>query len=173
MKKDSVITNSIIVIVAFLVAFTAGYFLFGKSDAPSNEAQDESTPTEEQAKEPEEKEEPDAEELATEIPDEAEALSRNGCLGCHSVEAMGVKGGDIGPDLSIAYYEVKGKHGKDLDTFLQEPTSAVMATVIADNPLEDEEREQIIESLKKLSEGDVSTETTDDEADSKDNADQE
>src|SRR5690625_6648298 len=74
------------------------------------------------------------------IPDEAESLSRNGCLGCHSVESMGAVGGDIGPDLSRAFPEMKGKHGKELDDFLKDPTSAVMATVIADDPLNDEDR---------------------------------
>src|SRR5699024_447967 len=86
------------------------------------------------------------------VPEDAQALSRNGCLGCHSVESMDIKAGSIGPDISISFVEVEGKHGKDLDSFLQEPTSAVMATVLADNPLEDDERDNIVEILKEASE---------------------
>ena len=56
------------------------------------------------------------------------------------------------PDLSNIYKEIEGKHGKTLDEFLENPTSAVMSTVIGDNPLEDTEREEIVKLLKEISE---------------------
>src|SRR5699024_11461631 len=77
---------------------------------------------------------------------DTEALSRNNCLSCHAVEAAGLDGGTTGPDLSNAYEEVEGKHGKPIDEFLQEPTSAVMSTVIEDNPLRSEEHTSELQS---------------------------
>ncbi|GFZ86591.1 hypothetical protein GCM10010978_28160 [Compostibacillus humi] len=157
--------NSIIFIVGFLIAFTVGYFVFDTESAEStvedpNTVQEESSAGDKSANNTE-----DSEESATEttnanteetdtaeggesVPAEAEALQANNCLSCHAVESLGIAGGTTGPDLSQAYNEVEGKHGKDLDSFLQEPTSAVMSTVIGDNPLSDEERASIIEALK-------------------------
>ncbi|MFO1442129.1 cytochrome C [Bacillus sp. Bva_UNVM-123] len=71
-----------------------------------------------------------------------------GCLGCHAVSKLNLQGGVTGPDLSDAYKNVEGKHGKPLDEFLKEPTSAVMSSVIGGNPLTDEEIQQIVDSLK-------------------------
>src|SRR5699024_5665813 len=124
----------------------AGYFLFGQSNAPHQEEQTTDV------NETNEKDQEEAEDLANAIPEEAEVLSRNGCLGCHSVESMNAVGGDVGPDLSRAYPEMKSKHGKELDDFLQEPTSAVMSTIIADKPLDEKERKQIVKVLKDASE---------------------
>lgn len=140
--KSNTIVNAVLVIVGFLVAFGLGYLFLGKDEATPVQDSDETTETEVQ------EEASDVEDLATEIPEEAHALSRNGCLGCHAVESLDARGGDIGPDLSRSMPEMKAKHGKEIDDFLQEPTSAVMSTVLADNPLDDAEREQIIESLK-------------------------
>lgn len=137
--------NSIIFVIGFLLAFAGGYFIFsnfGGSSADKPESENE----------PVNEEVADTEENVMEVPDEALALSRNGCLSCHSVESLDVQGESIGPDLSIAYSGVKGKHGKELDEFLQDPTSAVMATIIADDPLDDDERDEIIKALKKASE---------------------
>ncbi|WP_163969551.1 cytochrome C [Oceanobacillus halotolerans] len=159
--------NSIIFVVGFVLAFGVGY-LFFDSGSPADttdsastaeeasteteaEATEESADTDEAADANEEGASEETEAIS-QVPDEAEALSRNGCLSCHAVESIGAEGGTTGPDLSQAYNEVEGKHGKSLDKFLQEPTSAVMSTVVADNPLEEEEREQILEALKQAAE---------------------
>ena len=39
-----------------------------------------------------------------------------------------------------------------MDSFLKEPTSAVMSGVIEANPLSDEERAKVVEALKKIAE---------------------
>lgn len=143
--KSNAVVNSVLVIVGFLLAFGAGYIFFNKDAPEPKEINDEAT-------EVEESEQSNVEDLASMIPDEAMALSRNGCLSCHSVESIDAPGGDIGPDLSRIFPEIKGKHGKELDDFLKAPTSAVMATIIAEKPLDDDEREQIIEALKNASE---------------------
>lgn len=148
MKSNTVI-NSLLVIVGFILAFGVGYLIWGTSDNnQTKEPIEEESKTEEQPKEEAE----DTENLAQMIPEDAEALSRNSCLGCHSVESLDAPGGDVGPDLSRVFPEMKEKHGKELDEFLQDPTSAVMATVIADKPLDDEEREQIVKALEKAAE---------------------
>ncbi|MBI0578182.1 cytochrome C [Neobacillus cucumis] len=84
--------------------------------------------------------------------DQDNILSKRGCLGCHSVEALNLKGGQVGPDLSHAFVEVKDKHGMPIEQFLTKPDSAVMSGVIGKNPLTDEERKQVLDILKKASE---------------------
>ncbi|GAB6890413.1 MULTISPECIES: c-type cytochrome [Geobacillus] len=79
-------------------------------------------------------------------------LQQKGCLSCHSVSKLNLQGGTTGPDLSNAYREVEGKHGKPIEEFLKAPTSAVMSGVIKSNPLTDEERAEIIALLKEASE---------------------
>jgi cytochrome c551/c552 len=79
-------------------------------------------------------------------------LSKRGCLGCHSVGALNLKGGQVGPDLSHAFVEVKDKHGVPIEQFLTKPDSAVMSGVLGKNPLTDDQRKQVLEILKKASE---------------------
>lgn len=79
-------------------------------------------------------------------------LQAKGCLGCHAVSGLNLEGGATGPDLSQAFNNVEGKHGKPLAEFLKEPTSAVMSGVIGGSPLTDEEISQIIEALQKAAE---------------------
>jgi cytochrome c551/c552 len=78
-------------------------------------------------------------------------LSTKGCLACHSVEGLNLTGGATGPDLSQAFNNVEGKHGKPIDQFLKEPTSAVMSSVISGNPLTDDEITQLVDLLKDAS----------------------
>jgi len=153
--KSNTVVNVVLVVVGFLVAFGLGYLIIGSS----GEAEEVVQPVEEV----EEQEEVDVEDLASQIPDEAQAFSRNGCLSCHSVESMDVIGGDIGPDLSRIFPEIKGKYGKELEDFLQEPTAAVMSTVIASDPLEDDDRAEIVEFLKLASEQKASSENSSDD----------
>lgn len=135
--------------ISLILGFGLGYLVFGviinDSDKQPETAQTE--PAEEQTTE--EKKVP-AEETAS--VDENNILNSKGCLGCHAVESLGLKGGATGPDLSKAFENVEGKHGKPIDEFLKEPTSAVMSSVIGGSPLSDEERTQVIELLKQASE---------------------
>lgn len=142
----SVKSNIIIFIVALLVAFGVGYLIFNDNNETADDTGDQ-TESSSQEEIEEDMERPQEEEGEA-VPSEAEPLANNNCLSCHAVENLGAPGGTTGPDLSNAYMDTEGKHGKPLDEFLQEPTSAVMSTVIADNPLSDEEREKIVEALK-------------------------
>ncbi|WP_414043982.1 c-type cytochrome [Macrococcus sp. EM39E] len=81
-----------------------------------------------------------------------EIFEKKGCVSCHSISKLNVKGGSTGPDLSDAYKTVDGKHGKPIDEFLKKPSSAVMSGVIKDNPLTDKERKDIVDALKEASE---------------------
>ncbi|WP_374724446.1 c-type cytochrome [Calidifontibacillus erzurumensis] len=89
---------------------------------------------------------------ATAVSAEGEIISQKGCLACHSVEKLGLTGGTTGPDLSQAYVNVQDKHGKPINEFLKEPTTAVMSSVMGGNPLTDDEINQIVEALKIASE---------------------
>lgn len=78
-------------------------------------------------------------------------LKSKGCLGCHSVSALNLQGGATGPDLSKAFENVEGKHGKPIDQFLKEPTSAVMSGVIGGNPLSEGEISEVVKLLEEAS----------------------
>lgn len=86
---------------------------------------------------------------AATAPAETEIFSQKGCLGCHSISKLNLQGGATGPDLSQAFTNVEGKHGKPINEFLKEPTSAVMSGVISGNPLTDEEINKITELLQQ------------------------
>lgn len=135
-------------VLSALFGFGIGYLVFGvilgTSDDPPKAAQ---TDTKQTAA-TETKEEP----AKTSSANEDTILNKKGCLGCHSVESLNLKGGAVGPDLSQAYVNVEGKHGKPIEEFLKAPTSAVMSGVIGKNPLTDEERKQVLDLLKKASE---------------------
>lgn len=149
--------NILIFIAGFVVAFAGGYLFMGMDDSTAATDQPESSANEtetksEEAGENEAKEEETPDETEAVATGEGEALQANNCLSCHAVESLDLQGGTTGPDLSDAYTTVEDKHGKPVEEFLQEPTSAVMSTVISGNPLPDEEREKIVEALKKASE---------------------
>ncbi len=79
-------------------------------------------------------------------------IATRGCTQCHSVASLNIKGGQVGPDLSQAYTTVESKHGKPIEEFLKQPTSAVMSGVLGKDPLTDDQRQQVLDLLKKASE---------------------
>lgn len=83
---------------------------------------------------------------------EGAIFTKRGCVACHSISALNVKGGVTGPDLSKAYVNVPDKHGMPVEEFLKKPNSAVMSGVLGANPLTDDERAQVIAALKAASE---------------------
>ncbi|HHY71722.1 MAG TPA: c-type cytochrome [Bacillus bacterium] len=138
--------NAIIIFLVFaLVGFGGGY-LFSQSKAPKDSASPGVT-EQSQGTQGADQTEPAPTPEATASP-EGEIFNQKGCIACHSIEKLGVTGGATGPDLSHAYENVEGKHGKPIAEFLKEPTSAVMASVIGGNPLSDDEINKIVEALK-------------------------
>jgi cytochrome c551/c552 len=133
-------------VISALLGFGLGYLVFGvimgESDSKPQVAQIETKDTK------------TTKEEATQSSSVSEdnILNKRGCLGCHSVEALNLKGGAVGPDLSQAFVNVEGKHGKPIEEFLKAPTSAVMSGVIGKKPLTDDERKQVLELLKQASE---------------------
>ncbi|MDR6120913.1 cytochrome c551/c552 [Bacillus sp. SLBN-46] len=137
-------------VISALLGFGLGYLVFGvimgTSEQPSQTAQTETKATTET------KEESTAAKETSSAVSEDNILNKKGCLGCHSVEALNLKGGAVGPDLSQAFVNVEGKHGKPIEEFLKQPTSAVMSGVIGKSPLTDDERKQVLDLLKQASE---------------------
>ncbi|MCM3586804.1 cytochrome C [Mesobacillus maritimus] len=148
---NSVASFIICAVIGFGIGF-AGFEWLGKDDvAPTATQTETASETETPAAESpaaEETEQPAAEPVAA----SGEILNTKGCLSCHSVSSLDLQGGATGPDLSKAFNEVEGKHGKPLTEFLKEPTSAVMSSVIGGNPLSEEEIQQVVEALKDASE---------------------
>ncbi|WP_079506158.1 cytochrome C [Mesobacillus jeotgali] len=142
----------IIFIVSALIGLGAGYVAFevigGNSDkaaAPTTEKSP-SKPASDRQQEKKE-EQPAAETVSA----DENILKSKGCLGCHSVSSLNLTGGATGPDLSKAFENVEGKHGKPIDQFLKEPTSAVMSGVIGGNPLSEQEISEVVKLLEEAS----------------------
>jgi len=138
-------------IISALIGLGLGYVVFDviggdKSEEQPSVATEQTKPDEAKT---EEKTEPAAEQTAS--GGEENILQTKGCLGCHSVESLNLKGGATGPDLSQAFNNVEGKHGKPVAEFLKEPTSAVMSGVIGGNPLTDEEISSVVKVLEEAS----------------------
>lgn len=140
-------------VICLIIGFGAGYLGFeviGNSDSKGAESiatNDETTTNNEKENETATNSNTTPESTAS--AGDGGILEAKGCIACHAVSGLGLDGGATGPDLSQAYNNVEGKHGKPLDEFLKEPTSAVMSTVISGNPLTDDEIAQIIEALEK------------------------
>ena len=138
-------------VLSIVIGFGLGYLVFGvimgDGDSQPQVAQTEQI---DEASETDSNKEEAKEETAT--VDANNILNSKGCLGCHAVDSLGLEGGATGPDLSKAFTDVEGKHGKSIDEFLKEPTSAVMSSVISGSPLTDEERTQVLDMLKQASE---------------------
>lgn len=138
-------------IISALIGLGIGYVIFDV--LPENQAAEkEIVVTEETVPAETEKEEKQVETEETASAGEENILQTKGCLGCHSVESLNLKGGATGPDLSKAFVNVEGKHGKPVNEFLKEPTSAVMSGVIGGNPLSEDEINQVVTVLKEASE---------------------
>lgn len=138
-------------VISALLGLGIGYLAFQVigGDEPNVASPEETTNTEQTT---EESNNQDTNTETEAVVAEDNLLSAKGCLGCHSVEGLNLTGGATGPDLSQAYNNVEGKHGKPIDQFLKEPTSAVMSGVIGGNPLTDDEVTQIVDLLKTASE---------------------
>ena len=140
-------------VISALLGFGIGYLVFDVIMGDSgNEPQVAQTETKDTNQAKEESKDPKDTAATTAPVSEDNILNKRGCLGCHSVEALNLKGGAVGPDLSQAFVNVEGKHGKSIDEFLKAPTSAVMSGVISKNPLTDDERNQVLDMLKQASE---------------------
>ncbi len=144
--------NFLIFILCFIIAFAGGY-VFYQSKQPKDVA-GETTNAAAPAPADSGKAEAPAQNTApaAATAPEGEIFTKRGCVACHSVSALNVKGGAVGPDLSQAYVNVKDKHGVPVEEFLKKPTSAVMSGVLGKNPLTDEEREAVLKALKLASE---------------------
>ena len=71
-----------------------------------------------------------------------------GCVRCHNIRALNIKGGHIGPDLSGAYSDAKKVYKKNVNGFLKNPTGT-MYFVLLLNHLSKEDRKIITAELKK------------------------
>jgi hypothetical protein len=76
-----------------------------------------------------------------------------GCPTCHSVTAVGIKSSsDVGPDLSIAYTDVRSRFGTSLEEFLPHPTGTMQMVLGQLITLSPAERDSVIHMLKQISE---------------------
>ncbi len=140
-------------VISALLGFGLGYLVFGVIMGDSGKApQVAQTDNKQTSSAKGDKSETKQTKTETVSANEDNILNQKGCLGCHSVESLNLQGGAVGPDLSKAFVNVEGKHGKPIEEFLKKPTSAVMSGVIGKNPLTDDERKQVLELLKQASE---------------------
>jgi cytochrome c551/c552 len=74
-----------------------------------------------------------------------------GCPQCHSISALGVKSpAEIGPDLTIAYTDVKSRFNMELEEFLKNPTGTMQIVLSSQIKLSPAERDSIVEILEDL-----------------------
>lgn len=78
-------------------------------------------------------------------------LNRLGCVDCHTVTVLKIKGtADVGPDLSAAYVDVPFRYGMPFERFFDQPP-AVMRIVLGGRPaLARTERDSLIALFRGL-----------------------
>jgi cytochrome c2 len=78
---------------------------------------------------------------------------QKGCPQCHSISALGVKSPtEVGPDLTLAYDDVKNRFNQSLEEFLRNPTGTMQIVLSQMITLSPEERDSVIHILKRLHE---------------------
>lgn len=132
----------------FIITFAAGYLYFQmtapkKTAAPKQEA---STSTQPAAQDT------GKTNTATAADGEGSIFVKRGCVQCHSIKALNVQGGAVGPDLSHAYTDVQAQRGIPIQQFLKKPNSAVMSGVLGSRPLSDADYNAVLAALKAASE---------------------
>lgn len=149
MNKQHIITFVVSLFLGFAIG-ALGFNLVGATNERASEKATEAEQTENASKETanDTKTEPATATASA----EDTIFQQKGCLSCHSISKLDLAGGATGPDLSQAYVNVEGKHGKPINEFLKEPTSAVMSGVIGGNPLTDDEINEVVDLLKQASE---------------------
>ena len=76
-----------------------------------------------------------------------------GCPQCHSISALGVNSpAEVGPDLTIAYTDVRSRFNMELKDFLQNPTGTMQIVLSSQIKLSPAERDSIVEILEHLHE---------------------
>lgn len=139
-------------IISALIGLGLGYIAFvvvGGSNGVTENASKEADTSKPQSDN--KQEEKDDQPAAETVSADENILTSKGCLSCHSVSSLNLTGGATGPDLSKAFENVEGKHGKPIDQFLKEPTSAVMSGVIGGNPLSEQEISEVVKLLEEAS----------------------
>ena len=78
---------------------------------------------------------------------------QKGCPQCHSISALGVKSAtEVGPDLTLAYSDVRNRFNQPLEQFLHNPTGTMQMVLSQMITLSPAERDSIIHILKRLHE---------------------
>lgn len=76
-----------------------------------------------------------------------------GCPQCHSISALGVKSAaEVGPDLTLAYSDVRNRFNVSLEDFLRAPTGTMQVVLSQMITLTPAERDSITHILKRLHE---------------------
>lgn len=78
---------------------------------------------------------------------------QKGCPQCHTISALGIKSNaEVGPDLTLAYTDVKSRFGVSLEQFLPNPTGTMQMVLSQMIKLSPAERDSVIHILKGLHE---------------------
>lgn len=75
---------------------------------------------------------------------------QKGCVSCHSISPLDIKGNGTGPDFAIAYDDVQKRFGKPLEQFLEQP-EGTMSAILSASPLTAEEKQEVIRLMKEYS----------------------
>jgi len=76
---------------------------------------------------------------------------RHGCTECHAISAFHVKPTTyVGPDLTLAYGDVRNRYGVSLETFLYDPSGVMRMMLASHLRLSAVDRDSMIHVLKVL-----------------------
>jgi hypothetical protein len=83
----------------------------------------------------------------------AQIFLEKGCPQCHRISGLGIVAQiEAGPDLTIAYEDVRSRFNVPLDSFLANPTGTMQIVLSAQIRLTPEERDSIYRLLRDLHE---------------------
>ncbi|WLR55234.1 cytochrome C [Mesobacillus subterraneus] len=107
-------------IISALIGLGLGYIAFDVVGGSNGDTENASKETDTSKPQSDNKqEEKDDQPAAETVSADDNILTSKGCLSCHSVSSLNLTGGATGPDLSKAFENVEGKHGKPIHQFLK------------------------------------------------------
>ncbi|WP_458413176.1 c-type cytochrome [Schinkia sp. CFF1] len=147
MNRHFISIFAIGVLLGFVLIYGVGQLeAGGEAAAPIAETSKTSSTVADKSAEPVKQAE---KEPAKPIAPEATIFVQKTCITCHAISEYGSGGGEQGPDLTspmMGTY-IKEKYGISLREYLDNPKSSVMAPILANLKLTDEEKDKIAELL--------------------------
>jgi hypothetical protein len=141
--------------IGLIIGFMGSFLFFNDSSTETAQQRETTEPSSSNSENVDSnkaaEEEPANEGIETVASDNDDIFSQKGCVQCHSISPLNIKGNGTGPDFAIVNDDVQKRFGKTLEEFLDEP-EGTMSAIFSASPLSAEEKQEVIRLIQEYSE---------------------